>query len=139
MKIELTPIGTIHTPFTNRKKMPIQPAGGSGTEGTVTVFDNYRAGLQDLDGFSHIILLYYFHLSTDYSLTVIPFMDTVPRGLFSTRAIVTGFWNCKIAIDEDIASPVGLLIDDEVRVAINDVVLNRLAGPEGSEGGGLRT
>lgn len=86
MKIELTPIGTIHTPFTNRKKMPIQPAGGSGTEGTVTVFDNYRAGLQDLDGFSHIILLYYFHLSTDYSLTVIPFMDTVPRGLFSTRA-----------------------------------------------------
>lgn len=86
MKIELTSIGTIHTPFTKRKGMPIQPAGAQGTKGTVEVYPEYREGLKDLDGFSHIVLLYWFHRSEGYDLTVIPFMDTVQRGVFATRA-----------------------------------------------------
>jgi tRNA-Thr(GGU) m(6)t(6)A37 methyltransferase TsaA len=84
--IELKPIGTIHTPFTKLKGMPIQPAGAQGVQGTIELFEEYHAGLKDLDGFSHIILLYYFHCSQGFKLQVVPFMDTKPRGLFATRA-----------------------------------------------------
>lgn len=50
------------------------------------VFKDFQTGLKDLDGFSHIILLYYFHRSHSFSLHVVPFMDSEPRGLFATRA-----------------------------------------------------
>lgn len=66
--------------------MPIQPAGATGIKGTVEVFPEYEAGLKDLDGFSHILLLYHFHRSTGFKLHVVPFMDSVHRGLFATRA-----------------------------------------------------
>jgi tRNA-Thr(GGU) m(6)t(6)A37 methyltransferase TsaA len=84
--IELNPIGTIHTPFAKPVGMPIQPMGGAGVHGTVEIYEEYQAGLKDLDGFSHIILLYYFHRSQGYKLQVVPFMDTQERGLFATRA-----------------------------------------------------
>ncbi|MGW8161022.1 MAG: tRNA (N6-threonylcarbamoyladenosine(37)-N6)-methyltransferase TrmO [Desulfobulbales bacterium] len=86
MKIEFTPIGIIHSPFTEPEKMPIQPAGAKRVKGSVEVFEQYRPGLQDLNGFSHIILLYCFHRSRGFNLKVIPFLDTVHRGLFATRA-----------------------------------------------------
>ena len=82
----MNPIGTIHTPFRQLEGMPIQPAGAAGVKGTVEVFEKFRAGLKDLDGFSHIILLYIFHRSQGFKLEVVPFMDTQPRGLFATRA-----------------------------------------------------
>lgn len=84
--MEVKSIGVIHTPFKKQDDMPIQPAGGAGVTGTVEVFDEFRAGLKDLGGFSHIILLYVFHRSEGFSLHVVPFMDTKPRGLFATRA-----------------------------------------------------
>ncbi len=84
--MELRPIGIIHTPFTRRKGMPIQPAGGRDVEGTVEVYEEYRSGLQDLDRFSHIVLIYEFHRSRGFDLQVVPFLDTVVRGLFATRA-----------------------------------------------------
>ncbi|HZX09793.1 MAG TPA: tRNA (N6-threonylcarbamoyladenosine(37)-N6)-methyltransferase TrmO [Acidobacteriota bacterium] len=84
--IEFKPIGIIHSPFKDPRGMPIQPSGAVGVKGTVEVFDQYQAGLKDLDGFSHIILLYYFHLAKGFKLQVVPFMDSKPRGLFSTRA-----------------------------------------------------
>lgn len=84
--INLKPIGTIHTPFKNLEKMPIQPAGAQGVLGTVEFFPEYAAGLKDLEGFSHIILLYVFHGANNFSLTVKPFLDVEFRGLFSTRA-----------------------------------------------------
>ena len=84
--IEFKPIGTIHTPFTELAGMPIQPAGASGIKGSIHIREEYRQGLKDLDGFSHIVLLYLFHRSEGYKLEVVPFMDTEPRGLFSTRA-----------------------------------------------------
>ena len=86
MKIEYRPIGVIHSPFKKREGMPIQPAGADGVRGTVEVFHEFTEGLQDLEGFSHIILLYHFHQSTDAALRVTPFMDSQPRGVFSTRA-----------------------------------------------------
>lgn len=86
MKIEFTPIGIIHSPFSEVEGMPIQPAGAAGVHGTVEVFEPFRPGLKDLDGFSHIILLYHFHQSRSFSLSVVPFLDKQPRGLFATRA-----------------------------------------------------
>ena len=86
MKIEFSPIGIIHSPHLALENMPIQPAGAAGVQGTVEVFEQYRPGLKDLDGFSHIILLFHFHRSDSFKLEVMPFLDTEPRGLFSTRA-----------------------------------------------------
>ena len=86
MKIEYHPIGTIHSPFKRVEGMPIQPAGASSAQGHVEVFSEYAEGLQDLDGFSHIVLLYHFHRVKDANLIVTPFMDSQPRGVFSTRA-----------------------------------------------------
>ena len=80
------PIGTIHSPFKEPKGTPIQPTGAKNVEGTVTVFPEYSEGLKDLDGFSHIILLYCFHLSKGFSLKVKPFLDDEMHGVFSTRA-----------------------------------------------------
>ncbi|MFO7645948.1 MAG: tRNA (N6-threonylcarbamoyladenosine(37)-N6)-methyltransferase TrmO [Desulfosarcina sp.] len=82
----MKPIGLIHTPFADLTGMPIQPAGAAGVSGTVEVFSEYQAGLKDLDGFSHIVLLYVFHRSQGFRLQVVPFMDVEPRGLFATRA-----------------------------------------------------
>ena len=86
MKVEFEPIGIIHTPFTETEGMPIQPSGAKGVKGTVEVFEKYHSGLKDLEGFSHIMLFYYFHRSQGFNLTVIPFLDTKVRGLFATRA-----------------------------------------------------
>ena len=83
---EFKPIGVIHSPFKELSDMPIQPAGATGVRGSVEVFEEYHLGLKDLDGFSHIILLYHFHRSHGFSLCVVPFMDSQPRGLFATRA-----------------------------------------------------
>ena len=84
--LRLKPLGVIRTPFASREGMPIQPKGADGVKGTVEVFEPYRPGLKDLDGFSHLILLYQFHKSEGYELELVPFMDTVPRGVFATRA-----------------------------------------------------
>ena len=80
------PIGIIHSPYRDVADMPIQPPGATGAEGTVTVDEKYQEGLKDIDGFSHLILIYHFHLSRGFSLQVKPFMDDVERGVFATRA-----------------------------------------------------
>jgi tRNA-Thr(GGU) m(6)t(6)A37 methyltransferase TsaA len=79
-------IGVIRSPFMKIEDMPIQPTGARGVKGTVELKPEYAEGLKDLDGFSHLYLLYHFHLSTGHSLTVTPFLDKTPRGLFATRA-----------------------------------------------------
>nr|MBN2277301.1 tRNA (N6-threonylcarbamoyladenosine(37)-N6)-methyltransferase TrmO [candidate division Zixibacteria bacterium] len=85
-KIEYNPIGIIHTPFKKAGGVPIQPRRGHDIMGTVEVFPEYREALDDLDGFSHIILIYHLHLSQGFKLKVIPFLDDQLRGLFATRA-----------------------------------------------------
>jgi tRNA-Thr(GGU) m(6)t(6)A37 methyltransferase TsaA len=85
-EIVYRPIGVIHSPFKQTKGMPIQPPGARGVAGTIEVNPEYGDGLKDLDGFSHIFLLYHFHLSQGYSLTVKPYLDDSLRGVFATRA-----------------------------------------------------
>jgi len=84
--MECHPIGKIHSPFRDLEDMPIQPAGAANVGGTVKLYREYLAGLRDLEGFSHLILLYHFHKSCGYDLEVVPFLDSESRGLFATRA-----------------------------------------------------
>lgn len=85
-KIVYRPIGIIHSPFKTIDGIPIQPAAASGIQGEVSVDKEYSGGLKSLAEFSHIILIYHFHLTNGYKLEVIPFMDDVGQGLFATRA-----------------------------------------------------
>ena len=85
-KITYQPIGTVHTPFQDIRGMPIQPSGASGIRGIIEIDSDFVLGLKDLEGFSHIILLYHFHQVRESKLLVIPFMDTQQRGIFATRA-----------------------------------------------------
>jgi tRNA (adenine37-N6)-methyltransferase len=85
-EIRYRPIGVIRSPFTDVEGMPIQPNAAKGTRGTVELNPDLEPGLKDLDGFSHLVLLYHFHLSRGYSLEVKPFLDDKLRGVFSTRA-----------------------------------------------------
>ena len=84
--LQLEPIGVIRSPWKQAKGTPIQPAMAKGAEGTVEVFAPYVEGLKDLDGFERIWLIYWFDRAAPARLTVVPFRDTVERGLFATRA-----------------------------------------------------
>ena len=85
-KISFNSIGVIHTPFKKIDGTPIQPSAAKNIKGTIELREELTEGLKDLDGFSHIILLYHFHLSKEYSLSVVPFLDDTSHGVFATRA-----------------------------------------------------
>ena len=84
-EIKFKPIGIIHSPFREPKGTPIQPASAKGIKGTIEIFPEYAEGLKDIEGFSHIILIYHFHLSKPSSLIARPFMDNKPHGIFAIR------------------------------------------------------
>ena len=84
MELVMKPIGILHSPFTDKNQTPIQSTR-SQVSGYVEVFPEFAEGLKDLEGFSHIILLYTFHQSDGYTLQVKPFLDDRLRGLFATR------------------------------------------------------
>jgi tRNA-Thr(GGU) m(6)t(6)A37 methyltransferase TsaA len=86
LDITFRPIGIIHSPFTELGSMPIQPTGRAAAPGVVEVLPEFAEGLKDLAGFSHVILLYLFHEARRVDLTVTPFLDSVPHGIFATRA-----------------------------------------------------
>jgi len=80
-----TPIGVIHSPFTDPDDTPIQGVFADGARGEVEVFMEYADGLKDISGFSHLILLYHFHRADGYSLISKPFMEDTEKGIFSIR------------------------------------------------------
>ena len=86
MDILYHPIGTVHSPFRDIAGMPIQPAAAEGIAGRIELSPEYREGLKDVDGFSHIIVIYHLHRAAGAGLTVTPFLDSLPRGVFATRA-----------------------------------------------------
>jgi tRNA-Thr(GGU) m(6)t(6)A37 methyltransferase TsaA len=86
MEIAYHAIGVIHSPFKSLASMPIQPTSKASAPGTVEIYPPYIEGLKDLDGFSHVILICHLHAVSKHSLTVVPFLDTEPRGVFATRA-----------------------------------------------------
>ena len=82
----LEPIGVIKSPHTRIENMPIQPRGAADIAGTVVLDPTYTEGLADLEGFSHIYLIYIFHRAERIAMKVVPFMDECERGIFATRS-----------------------------------------------------
>ena len=86
MEITYHSIGVIHSPLQSRVGAPIQGRLAPETQGTVEVFEPFEEGLQDLEEFSHLILIYHFHLSEGYDLKAKPFIEDVSHGVFAIRA-----------------------------------------------------
>lgn len=84
--VQFRPIGVIHSPFVETSGMPIQSAAAVGVPGTVELDPAYAEGLVDVEGFSHLILIYHLHLVRESGLTVTPFLDDHPHGVFATRS-----------------------------------------------------
>jgi tRNA-Thr(GGU) m(6)t(6)A37 methyltransferase TsaA len=82
----IEPIGHIHSPHKNPKETPIQPVFAEGIRGTVTVNEAYADGLLDLEGFSHIYLVYRFDRADKVKLRVRPYLQDQNCGVFATRA-----------------------------------------------------
>jgi len=80
------PIGVIRTPYREKRGIPIQGLLDVSSRGTVEIKKEFEPGLKDLQGFSHICLVYLFHKSAGYKLEVVPYLDTGTRGVFATRA-----------------------------------------------------
>jgi tRNA-Thr(GGU) m(6)t(6)A37 methyltransferase TsaA len=83
--MKIKPIGIIHSPFKSKQETPIQPFRSKAV-GEIEVFKEYEQGLDDIESFSHLILIYKFHRSIGFSLKVKPILDDRLRGLFATRA-----------------------------------------------------
>jgi len=84
--VSYRPVGIIHSPWNNQDDVPIQPVVAHGTGGTVELLPEFKDGLADLEGFSHIVLLYHLHLSEGFSIQTIPQFDHHLRGVFATRS-----------------------------------------------------
>jgi len=86
MELTCRPIGVLRTPFAEAQGCPIQPAGARGVMGRAELEPRLAPALTDLEGFSHLILLYHCHLAGGARLKVRPFLDQAERGLFAVRA-----------------------------------------------------
>jgi tRNA-Thr(GGU) m(6)t(6)A37 methyltransferase TsaA len=85
-KLYVKPVGIINTPFKDvTEDVPIQGRMMPDAEGYLTIYKKYHEACRDLDGFSHVILIYYFHRSKTAKLTAKPYMDTKIRGIFASR------------------------------------------------------
>ena len=86
MNVVYKPIGVIHSPFIQLEEMPIQPTSDVSRPGTVEIYPEFVEGLRDLEGFSHIYLIYHLHKIHKSKLLVTPFLDKETHGIFATRA-----------------------------------------------------
>ncbi len=84
--IVFSPIGIIRTPFGGNEKLPRQGRFGENNDGRVEIFPEFAEGLKDIEGFSHIYLLFYFHLSEGYKLIQRTPLNHNLRGVFAIRS-----------------------------------------------------
>ena len=86
--VVLTPIGVIHTPFSERALTPRQPRTAHGASGTIELFPGagIEHALEDLDSWSHVWVLFFFHLNASWRPKVLPPRGSRRRGVFSTRS-----------------------------------------------------
>ena len=85
MTQQLQPIGVIHTPFTTKDTCPIQGRYAAKTPGRIEIYPGYSEGLKDIEGFSHLILLYHFSQAGEVKLVRATFLDDEPHGVFASR------------------------------------------------------
>jgi tRNA-Thr(GGU) m(6)t(6)A37 methyltransferase TsaA len=84
--VKYKPIGVIHSPFKDRTGIPRQAAGAPDVTAEIEIFDEYVEGLTDLDGFSHIVVIFHLHLVQKGSLKACPPWDHKEHGVFATRS-----------------------------------------------------
>ena len=84
--ITITPIGTIHSPYKTTDQIPIQGRFDTTIEAYIELNKQYIPGLKDLDGFSHAIILFYFHKSTKEHIQAQPYLENTTRGIFAIRS-----------------------------------------------------
>lgn len=113
MEVIYKPIGIIHSPFKSLKEMPIQPTSDVSGSGIVEIYPEFVDGLKDLEGFSHIYLLYHFHKVNLSNLIVTPFLDRETRGIFATRA-------------PSRPNPIGLSLVELARIENNLIYVERV-------------
>jgi len=111
--INYKPIGIIHSPFKTIENIPIQNIGAKGERGTIEMFPEFALGLKDLDGFSHLILLYHLHKVDHFSLQVKPFLDNTERGIFATRSPIR-------------PNPIGLTVVKLIEIKNNFITIEDL-------------
>jgi tRNA-Thr(GGU) m(6)t(6)A37 methyltransferase TsaA len=85
-QIKIKPIGIIHSPYKDVKDVPIQGTFRKDVKGRIKLFRKYRAGLKDIEGFSHLILIYYFHRAREEKLIAKPYLDDETHGIFAIRS-----------------------------------------------------
>jgi tRNA-Thr(GGU) m(6)t(6)A37 methyltransferase TsaA len=85
-QIILYPIGVIHSPYKEPKEIPIQGIFKDDVEGRVQLKEKYFKGLRDLDGFSHAMLIYYFHKSQKEKIEGKPILEQNTHGIFAVRS-----------------------------------------------------
>jgi tRNA-Thr(GGU) m(6)t(6)A37 methyltransferase TsaA len=85
MTNSISPIGVIRTPFKSKAECPVQGVSAQGALGRVEVYPEFQEGLLDIESFSHVYLLYQFHLAGEVKLVRTPFLDETRHGLFATR------------------------------------------------------
>jgi tRNA-Thr(GGU) m(6)t(6)A37 methyltransferase TsaA len=81
-----TPIGYVRSPFADPKQVPRGPGAKHDAEGTLEITEQFEAGLQDIEGFSHLFVLWVFDRSEGYELVGKPPTDDRPHGVFATRS-----------------------------------------------------
>jgi tRNA-Thr(GGU) m(6)t(6)A37 methyltransferase TsaA len=84
--MQLQPIGVIRSPHLQPAGTPVQSAFAAGSSGTVEIFPAFAAGLKDLAGFERLWLITWLDRASAAQLEVVPYLDTVPHGIFATRA-----------------------------------------------------
>ncbi len=84
-QVSYKPIGIIHTPFKCKEDTPIQGCFSPSSCGYIELLPEYAQGLQNIEGFSHLILLYHFHQANGFQLLTKPFLDKNKKGIFSIR------------------------------------------------------
>ncbi|MBG3876563.1 tRNA (N6-threonylcarbamoyladenosine(37)-N6)-methyltransferase TrmO [Desulfovibrio oxamicus] len=84
--ISYAPVAHMRTPFTTVRGMPIQPVGAQGVAGSIDVLPEFAEGLADIEGFSHLLVIYHLHECKGFTLRVKPFLDNDEHGVFATRS-----------------------------------------------------
>lgn len=84
--LSCVPIGRVRSEHAEARKTPIQPVYAGGCKGRIEIFPEYADGLRDIEGFSHLYIIYHFHRAEASRLIVKPFLQDVERGVFATRS-----------------------------------------------------
>ena len=84
--IKMEPIGTVRSPFTDTTQIPKGCGTRHDAEGTLEILPEFEQGLLDIEGFSHLYVIWHFHRSGEYELSGTPPTDNRPHGVFATRS-----------------------------------------------------